>query len=262
MKGSILVIIGAGFITSCHKDQSVPANSWDWFGTHDASVYNYVLISGNQIADQSDSENFQISVNAAFIDSNSRRLSGIKELTINSRPINRNVDSTYSFAYNNTPYFQEGLSLFGSQINIKIQGNSGEDNITQTIYLPRKIVRLIADFPDDAEVSRDMHLSWDTDPDNHWGKVIIQVYYNATMSHFNDSSLPAKIEPLNYTVQDQGNFVIPATDLKKFPLKAYIGISIARGEQAVAVLPKSLRRVYYFASSSASTIPLLVSNPQ
>ena len=262
MKGPILVIIGAGLVTSCHKDQSNPATSWDWFGAHDASVYNYVLISGNQVADMADSENFQISVSAAFIDSNSRKLSGINELTVNSMPINRNLDSTYSFAYNNTIYFREGLSLFGSQINIRIKGDSEADTITQTVYLPKKIVRLIADFPDDAEVSKDIRLSWEKDPESHWGNVIIQVYYYPTLSHHSDSSLPAKIDPLNYTVQDLGSFVIPASDLKKFPLKAYIGISIARGEQEVAVLPKSLRRVFYFTSSSASTIPLLVSYPK
>jgi hypothetical protein len=92
--------------------------------------------------------------------------------------------------------------------------------------------------------------------------VIVQVYYYPALSHFSDSSLPAKIDPLSYTVKDQGSFDIPAADLKKFPLKAYIGVSIARGEQEEAVLPKSLRRVYYFTSSSANSIPLLVSYPK
>jgi hypothetical protein len=258
MKKPLIFLLGAGITLSCHKDELSSSNGWDWFGTHDNDVYNYVLISANQVTNKADTNDYQISVEAAFIDSSTNRLSGVSDLTVNDRSVLRANDSTYSFGYNNSPYFQEGLSLFGTNVNISIKGNSAEDSVSRTVYLPKKIVRLINDFPEQIDLSKPLQLQWAADEMNPWRKVIIQVYYYPNYSQANDPSLPNSIKPLQYNAPDSGSFTVPVSDLQRFPIKSVIGISIARGTQNTAVLPLSRKRVYIFSSSSASTTPLQV----
>jgi hypothetical protein len=261
MKKPLVLLIGFGSILSCHKDAGIPPpKGWDWFGTHDAAVYNYVLISGNQVTDKSDSNDFQIAVSAAFIDSNNNKLQGVSDLLVNARIISPSNDKTYIFGYEHTPYFQEGLSFFGNDVSIRIKGFGDNDTVSQSLYVPKRIVKLIADFPDQVNYSQDLLLRWDTDSRNHWGNVIIQVVYFPVLSKASDSTLPAEIKALSYTVPDSGSFSISSNDLIRFPPGSFIGISIARGSQSVAVLPQSKRRVFFFSSSSASTPALKVSN--
>jgi hypothetical protein len=243
---------------SCHKEEVSPANGWDWFGTHDNAVYNYVLISANQVTNKADTNDYQISVEAAFIDSTTNRLSGVSDLAINDRNILQGSDSTYSFGYNNSPYFEEGLSLFGTNVNIRIKGNSSDDTVSRTVYLPKKVIRVVTDFPDQVDLTKSLQLRWVSDNLNPWGNVTIQVYYYPNFSQGNDPSLPNSIKPLQYNVPDTGGFSVAESDLQRFPVNAVIGISIARGTQNSAVLPLSKKRIYFFSSSSASTTPLKV----
>ena len=236
----------------------MPNKGWDWFGTHDPAVYNYVLLSANQVTNRSDTSDYHISVNAAFIDSNTNQLAGISDLTVNERNISRGVDSTYNFGYDDTAYLQEGISLFGTNVTVRIKGKTDDDTINSTVYLPKRLVRVVSDFPDILDLSRDLTLTWDPDPLNLWRQVIVQIYYYPNLSHYSDSTLPSDIKPLNFTVPDNGRYSISTADLQRFPGKSFVGISIARGTQNVAMLPISLKRVYIFSSSSASTPPLLV----
>ena len=258
MKKPLIFLFGVGTVLSCHKEEVSPSNGWDWFGTHDNSVYNYVLISANQVTNKADTNDYQISVEGAFIDSTTNRLSGVSDLTVNDRNIIQGSDSTYNFGYNNSPYFQEGLSLFGTNVDIRIKGNSPQDTVSRSVYLPKKIVRLINDFPDQIDLSNPLLLRWVADELNPWRKVVIQVYYYPNYSQGNDPSLPKSIKPLQYNASDNGSFTVPLADLQRFPVNSVIGISIARGSQSSAVLPLSMKRVYLFSSSSASTTPLKV----
>jgi hypothetical protein len=260
MKKPLILLIGVGSVLSCHKDQDKPSNGWDWFGTHDSPVYNYVLISANQVTNKSDSNDYQIAVAAAFIDSNTNKLAGVSDLVVNELSIVQGTDSTYNFGYNNTPYFQQGLSLFGTDVSVKIKGVTAADTVNKTVYLPKRLVKLISDFPDVVDLSKPLNLYWDPDERNYWGNVIIQVYYYPGLSSGSDPTLPKQIDALHYTAPDRGSYTISAADLKRFPEKAFVGISIARGSQNQAVLPVSKKRVYFFSSSSASTVPLLVSS--
>jgi hypothetical protein len=258
MKKPLIFLFGVGTALSCHKEEVNPNKGWDWFGTHDNVVYNYVLISANQVTNKADTNDYQISVQAAFIDSTTNRLSGVSDLVVNNRNILQGNDSTYSFGYNNSPYFQEGLSLFGTYVNIEVKGNSSGDTVTSTVYLPKKIVRVLTDFPDHIDLSQSLQLQWTADDWNPWKKVVIQVYYYPNFSQGNDPALPASVKPLQYNVTDNGNFTVPVSDLQRFPINAVIGISIARGTQNSAILPLSKKRIYFFSSSSASTTPLKV----
>ena len=258
MNKPLIFLLGVGSALSCQKEELSSNNGWDWFGTHDNAVYNYVLLSANQVTNKADTNDYQISVQAAFIDSSTNRLSGVSDLTVNARSILRANDSTYNFGYNNSPYFEEGLSLFGTYVNVRIKGNSSDDTISTTVYLPKKIVRLVNDFPDQIDLSKSLVLHWASDEMNPWKKVIIQVYYYPNYSQGNDPTLPNSIKPLQYNVADSGSFTVPVQDLQRFPINSVIGISIARGTQNTAVLPISRKRIYLFSSSSASTIPLKV----
>ena len=250
--------MGFGCFTSCHKTQIDPNKNWTWFGTTNPVVYNYVLINANQVVNKVDSNEFHIGVAAAFLDSSNNKLIGVDNLLVNNKPISRNVDSTYSFDYAQEASLNEGLALYGTNVPITIHGVSDEDTVTTTVYLPKKIVQSLTDFPDSVGVSKSLTLKWVTDPNNRWGNVIIQVYYYEGLSHKSDSTLPAHINTLNFTVPDDGSYTIAATDLQVFPAKAYIGISIARGTQNESVLPISKKRIFYFSSSSASTPPVYV----
>ena len=258
MKRPLVLFMGIGCFASCHKTEISPDKGWTWFGTNNPVVYNYVLINANQVTNRADTNEFHIAVAAAFIDSNSNKLTGIDDLSVNSKAINRNVDSTYSFDYGEQSSLKEGLALYGTNVSITVKGCSDADTATKTVYLPRKLVNVVSDFPDAVDASQDLNLRWAVDPENAWGHVIIQVYYYAGLSHSSDSTMPEQINTLNYTVSDNGSYTIRFKDLQIFPSKSYIGISIARGTQNVVVLPISKKRIFYFSNSSVSTPPLIV----
>jgi hypothetical protein len=260
MSRPFFFIICIGCFTSCHKTDVTPDKGWTWFGTNNPVVYNYVLINANQVADRNDTDEFHIDISAAFIDSNNNRLTGVDNLSVNQQNIYRSVDSTYSFDYAQAGYLNEGLALFGTNVTVTIKGNTDADTASRTVYLPKRVVQAITDFPDVLDVAKDLNLKWAVDPKNAWGQVIIQVYYYADLSRQNDSTLPAQIKTLTYTVPDNGNYILPAHDLQVFPAKSYISVAIARGTQTEVVLPISKKRVFYFSNSSASTPPLLVTN--
>jgi len=253
-----MLIMGFGCFASCHKTEISPDKTWTWFGTDNPVVYNYVLINANQVVNKIDTNEFHIGVAAAFLDSNNNKLTGVNNLLVNNKPISRNVDSTYSFDYAQQASLSEGLALYGTNVPITIRGVSDQDTVTRTVYLPKKIVHDLSDFPDSINISNNLILKWDSDQDNPWGHVIIQIYYYEGLSHASDSTLPPHINTLNYTVTDDGIHTIPASDLRIFPIKSYIGISIARGTQNESVLPVSKKRVFYFSNSSASTPPVYV----
>ncbi|MBS1600975.1 MAG: hypothetical protein JST75_22370 [Bacteroidetes bacterium] len=258
MRRPFILIMGFGCLASCHKNEVSPIKSWSWFGTDNPVVYNYVLINANQVANKLDSNDFHIDVDAAFLDSSNNRIIGVGNLVVNSKPISRNVDSTYSFDYIKQASLNEGLALYGTNVPVSIRGVSELDTVTRSVYLPKKILQNLSDFPDQINVSQNLTLRWVTDQNNPWGKVIIQVYYYDGLSHASDSTLPDHINTLNFTVPDNGLHTIAADDLKIFPAKSYIGISIARGTQSESVLPISKKRIFYFSNSSASTPPVLV----
>jgi len=260
MRKPFMLIMGFGCLVSCHKSEVSPAKGWVWFGTDNPAVYNYVLINANQVVNKVDSNDFHINVNAAFLDSSNNTISGVGTLMVNNISISRNVDSTYSFDYGVQASLNDGLALYGMNVPISIRGVSELDTVTKTVYLPKRLVHTFSDFPDQLDLSQNLTLKWDTDANNRWGKVIIQIYYYEALSHNSDSTLPAHINTVSFTVPDDGSHTIVSSDLKTFPPKSYIGISIARGTQSESMLPISKKRIFYFSNSSASTPPVLVSS--
>jgi hypothetical protein len=256
MNKPLLVLLSAGCLISCHKDGNDPLNSWTWFGTQNPAVYNYVLINASQVVNKSDSNESHIGISAAFIDSNNHQVTVVNALTVNNQEIEPGVDYTYNYNYG--PGTPKVASLFGTNVMVTIRGTGDNDTISRSVYLPKQLLRLISDYPDTVHRSRGMQLNWSPDEENTWGNVVIQLFYYDELSKKADSTLPAKINTVSFTVPDNGHYFLTPNDLLSFPAKAIMGITIARGAQNEALLPLSRKRVYYFSSASVSTTPLPV----
>jgi hypothetical protein len=265
MKNSIFLILIL-LLYSCSKTENaipskyVDATLYSMLTTDSITVNNYVLISSNQIANTLDS-NFAISACAAFTDSITHKLVNVNSLMVNSTSVPRNsTDSTYYFSYSGS-YLNTGLALAGRNAQVKIQGVSSSDTLSSSIYVPKNLVKLTSDFPDNRlSIYDPLVLKWIPDSNTAWANVVIQVSYYSTLSRWSDPSLPANIKTLTYTVPDNGNYTIPASALQRFPAKSYIGISLGRGSQVEGVLPISKKRIVFFGIASANTPPIYRTN--
>lgn len=256
MNKPLLVLLGAGCLVSCHKDGNTPANSWSWFGTETPAVYNYVLINASQVINKADSNELHIGISAAFIDSNNNQTTTVNALEVNNQEIQPGIGYLYSYDFG--PGAVKDASLFGTDVEVMIRGTDPDDTISSSVYLPKQLVQFISNYPDTIHRATGVQLHWIPDAANVWGNVLVQLFYYQDLSRKADSTLPEKISTVNITVPDNGSYFLSPKDLQSFPAKAVMGITIARGSQNQAILPLSHRRVYYFSSASASTVPLPV----
>jgi len=255
MQKPLLLLISAGCLISCHKEASKPVNNWTWFGTQNNAVYNYVLINANQVLSKTDTEELHVGVSAAFIDSNNHQVTVVKALSVNNLIIEPGQNSTYNYNYGSGET-NKGFQLFGTQVLVTIHGIVEDDTVSSSIYLPKQLSGITSAYPDTLSLSDGLQLQWETDDENVWGHVMIQLFYYNTLSRKADSTLPEKISTVNITVPDNGHYFLSKSDLSVFPCNAFIGITIARGTQNEAILPLSHKRVYYFSSASVSTPPV------
>ncbi len=256
MQKPLLLLVSAGCLISCHKEASTPDNTWNWYGNTNQAVYNYVLINANQVVGGTDSNEYHIDVTAAFIDSNSNQVTVVNALTVNNQVIQPGLDSTYSYDYGSHDTGKGGWMLFGTQVQVTIRGSTDDDTVSNSVYMPKQLTGVITNYPDVLSLDKGLQLNWLSDNANSWGNVVIQLYYYSTLSRKSDSSLPEKISTANLTVPDNGKYFLGKEDLKSFPANSFIGITIARGTQAEAILPVSHKRVYYFSSASLSSAPV------
>ena len=257
MQKPLLLLISAGCLISCQKEASKPVNNFTWFGTQNSAVYNYVLINANQVLNKSDSEELHVGVSAAFIDSNNNQVTVVRGLSVNNLVIQPGQDLTYSYNY---PTYgnNKNLPFFGTQVLVTIRGMEEADTVSSSIYVPKQLTGLIANYPDTLSISQGLQLQWTPDDANTWGHVMIQLFYFSSLSQKADSTLPVNINTVNLTVPDNGAYYLSKKDLNCFPPSAFIGITIARGTQNESLLPLSRKRVYFFSSASVSTPPVKV----
>jgi len=256
MNKPLLVLLSAGCLVSCNKDGNKPDNSWTWFGTDNPAVYNYVLINASQVINKADSSELHVGVSAAFIDSNNHQVTVVGALSVNNQEIHPGVDYTYKYDYSGGA--PKAAPLFGTNVVVTVQGTEANDSISNTVYLPKQLMELISVYPDTIHRSKGILLNWAPDKENAWGNVLIQLFYYKDLSKKADSTLPDKINTVSITVPDNGQYFLTANDLEPFPVKAVMGITIARGSQNQAILPLSHKRIFYFSSASVSTTPLPV----
>jgi hypothetical protein len=257
MQKPLLLLLSAGCLISCQKEASKPVNNFTWFGTQNSAVYNYVLINANQVLNNSDSEELHVGVSAAFIDSNNNQVTDVQALSVNNQIIQPGQDLTYSYNYP-TGGNSKCLPIFGTQVLVTIRGMEDADSITSSVYVPKQLTSLIANYPDTLSINQGMQLQWTPDDANTWGHVLIQLFYYNSLSQKSDSALPDNISTVNLTVPDNGAYYLSRKDLGCFPPHSWIGITIARGTQNESILPLSRKRVYFFSSASVSTPPVKV----
>jgi hypothetical protein len=255
MNKPLLLLIGAGYLVSCHKEASNPDNNWTWFGTNNSTVYNYVLINANQVLSNSDSEELHIGVSAAFIDSNNHQITVVRTLSVDNQVIQPGQDSTYNYNFT-SGQINKGSRVFGSHVLVTIRGTDDADTVSSSIYVPKQLTQAIAYYPDTLSLDKGLQLQWTPDDANTWGNVTIQLFYYSALSRKFDSTLPDNISTVSLTVPDNGSYMLTKTDMIAFPCNAFIGITIARGTQNDAILPLSRKRVYFFSSASVSTLPV------
>jgi hypothetical protein len=226
--------------------------------TDSTNINSFFWLCGDQLLGAKDSS-FRISALATFTDSVTHLPVGINGIILNSRNLNQQSDHSLSFMYSDTAaYLQEGLDIFGTTVKVKITGSSPADTVTRLIYMPKKVVRNVADFPlGKLDIANNLTLNWTPDPSCTWGNVAIEIFYNAAKSRFlNDPTLPASDTTFSYIVPDNGTYTIPSSDLRRLKVRSIVSISLGRGSILQAVLPISARRVFYYATSSVSTYPL------
>lgn len=220
-------------------------------------VENYVLFRSEQTVNSfSFDSSFEITANAIFKDGTNYKNAG--NLVIATRQIPSLPNNFYDFTYSNGN-FSEGKSLLGTTINMGVTGSAQVEAFSRTAYVPNQIITTNLQLPS-STVNRTQNLTlrWNPDPSSLWGKVVIQISYYTGLSQLSNPSLPNSIEPLLFTVTDNGAYTVSSTDLQRFPATAYIGISIGRGTENSITLPNTRRKVYYFTIVDAKTIPLLV----
>ena len=263
---SFLFLTGMAELTSCSKEQleSPPLGSQSPINAAVLSpdkpaIYNYVWLTNDQMEYPQDSV-FHMSALAVFTDGVTGQISRMSGLSVNERSLVADAGYVYSFAYNDEANnaTQEGKDLYGTNVKIKIAGSSPADTITQTIYMPKRIFKTQADFPDDnIDISKPLTLNWVTDPDCTWGNMQIQIQYHAATSRFlNDASLPPNDTTVTYIVPDNGSYTISSKDLRRLKPNSIVTISVGRGSAVEAILPISRKRIFYFATSSLSSVAL------
>jgi len=259
---SILILIK---LESCDKvqlrtsDLGIKKNMMTMLGVGDtANIYNYVWIANDKIITPNDS-GFRISALAAFTDSITHQIVSVNNLSINARTLTPNTDNSYSFIYSDsaTGALQEGKNLYGTNVKIKITGTTTSDTVTQTLYMPKRVFSSITDYPTgQIDISTNLTLKWIADPACSWGNVAIKIWYNAGRSRFiSDSTLPANDTVLSYIVPDNGSYTINLGDLQKLRVNSLVTFSLGRGSTSITVLPISKKRIFYYTSSSVSSIP-------
>jgi len=220
----------------------------------DSADFNLVTLYSNQRIYRRDSS-FTTRLLASFKDTVTHKTRGVSALYLNGQRMTASADSTYCNTLNDS----SGSIYPSTNISIYVKGISAADTLTKSIYVPKKMISLISDYPfDTVDLSHNFTLKWNADSHTTWNNVVIALSYLGPESQNIDSTLPASITPLFYIAPDNGSYTIDSAALSSFPHKAWIQIVIGRGTQVAGTLPISKRRIQFFGISSASTIALKV----
>ena len=154
----------------------------------------------------------------------------------------------YKYDQNTQP---RGKAAMGNFVDLQVQGSNSVDSLRRKLYIPKPIfLHNLYKSISTISNNKSYNLSWNPDPQNMFGKVYIEISYCPEISHHNNSGNPKSVKSLTYTVNDNGNYSIPAADLKRFPVSSYISISISRASDNSWPTDKS--RIEYLAILTAS----------
>ena len=220
----------------------------------------YVFFQVMQNADAIDtSASFTINIFGKFTNDITGAIVNAGNIIINnSQIITSGPDNLYQYTYDQNT-LPQGKASMGNFIDVQVKGSNSVDSLRRKLYIPKPIF-LYNLYKSISTISnnKSYNLSWNPDPQNMFGKVLIQVSYYSGISMYNNPGNPKSVKSLLYTVSDNGSFVIPAADLQRFPVSSYISISISRATDNS--WPTDRSHIEYIAVSSAFTSPILVQN--
>lgn len=259
------------WIISCKKDiQVTPAKNYDPTVGVVSLIKNdnqflpakYIFFQVLQNADAIDtSTSFGINVFGKFTDDVSGTIVNAGNIIINnSQKITSGPDNLYQLTYDQN-IWPKAKSFMGNFIEVQVTGSKDVDSIKRKLYIPKPLF-LYGYYKSISTISNNKSyvLSWNADSQNMFGKVLIQLSYYSGLSVTNNPRNPTFVPGLQYTVGDNGSFVIPASDLKRFPASSYISISISRATENS--WPTSRGQIEYIAVTSAYSSPILVQDTQ
>lgn len=262
-----LFVFTALWIISCKKDITPVKNDDPTIGIV-SMIKNdngfmpgkYVYIQVMQSADDMDtSTSFTINVFGKFTNDISGDIVNAGNIIINnSQIIGSGPGNLYQYTYdqNTAPRVR---SFIGNFVDVQVKGGNSVDSLRRQLYIPKPIF-LPNLYKSIATISnnKSYNLTWNADPQNMFGKVLIEIEYHGGVSIYNNPANPKSVECLVYTVSDNGSFVIPKSDLQRFPVSSYISIHISRATDNS--WPTDRSHIEYIAVTSAYSAPILIQN--
>lgn len=225
----------------------------------DYGVKNYIALLFSEHPGYIDSNyKYSLTVFAKFLNNNTT-LNSAGVLSVNNFAF-ISPDANNNYAYNSqVADVNKVKEMYGNRIPISVAGNGSVNSETENLYVPRRIFNYNLDSILPTLANNKPHtLTWTADPQNIFGKVVIQLTYLQSNSIDNNPNNPSKVEALLYTPLDNGSFTIPATDLARFPVSSFVMLSISRATDNFFPIPQP--PIDYIAIVSADSSPILILN--
>jgi hypothetical protein len=187
----------------------------------------------------------------------------IGPILLGGNQIQADADNNYKLSYDGAN-LSNGLNLLGTDVNVDFGDDSGPVSFRRVnVYIPKAIYVNNLNFRNSSiNKNQNLPITWNADPNNMFGRVVLQVMYNPGL--YSTTSSPARslpIKSLQYTVSDNGSFTIPSADLQRFPVGSFVSIYIGRASvySNVAYSAFSARRtVTYIAITESGSFPLKI----
>jgi hypothetical protein len=267
LTGILLCASIALWITSCKKDIT-PAKNYDPTVGVVSLIKNdmsfmpgkYVFFQVIQNADAVDtSASFTINIFGKFTNEITGGIVDAGNIIINNSQIIRGgPGNLYQYEYDQNT-LPQGRASMGNFIDVQVKGSNSVDSLSRKLYIPKPIfLHNLYKSISTISNNKSYNLSWNPDPQNMFGKVLIEVEYQSGVSMYNNPGNPESVKSLIYTVSDNGSLVIPVADLKRFPVSSYISINISRATDNS--WPTDRGHIEYIAVSSAFSAPILIQN--
>ncbi len=162
------------------------------------------------------------------------------------------VDMVYNSSFG---YRSIAAPAFGATGKWGLTGDAAANipAFTDNMYMP-SVVSISAPGPG-ASISKaaGVNLSWNADPNND--SVIVGISYDASVSHFADSTMPTSFQYSWYAaVPDNGAVTIPASALADLPTGAWVQLLVTRGNSKLVGTNDAKFHIYGTVSPAVCTV--------
>jgi|GEM_PF-3819765 len=164
----------------------------------------------------------------------------------------------YNFTENDA---DGGKNFFGRPITFDASGSADVEAHRRTMYVPNQLFTnnyLNHGMRSHISKSQNYPINWYPDPNNPFGKVLIQVTYHPSISRIDLANAPHSMPLHKYEVADNGSFQIPASHLSSYPVGSVISISLSRANYTDYYSNNYRTKIVYITIVESRTIPLYV----